>query len=194
MSQVPQVGPADFLRAERESLRRSWFWLLLLGVLLILVGMGAIAYSYLATLATLQTVGILLLVGAGVAVVNAVWARGWRGFWTHLLAGILYLVLGVFFLERPIASATTFTLALAAVFMISGLVRILAAVSARFHGWFWVFLNGIVTLVLGVMIWQHWPEDSYWVIGLFVGIDMLFVGWSLVMASLAVRSVAHTPV
>jgi uncharacterized membrane protein HdeD (DUF308 family) len=63
----------------------------------------------------------------------------------------------------------------------------------RFHGWGWVLANGIVTLILGVLIWREWPESALWVIGMFVGIDMLFAGWSWVMTALAVRSVpAHS--
>ena len=54
----------------------------------------------------------------------------------------------------------------------------------------WVLLNGIITLVLGILIWQEWPQAAYWVIGLFVGIDMLLDGWSLVITVLTVRSSA----
>jgi uncharacterized membrane protein HdeD (DUF308 family) len=111
----------------------------------------------------------------------------------HLLTGLLYAVLGVLLLRRPLASASAFTLMLAAAFLVSGLFRIIVALSERFHGWGWVLVNGIVTLVLGILIWQEWPEASYWVIGLFVGIEMLFAGWSWVMVALAVRSIAGKP-
>jgi uncharacterized membrane protein HdeD (DUF308 family) len=71
-----------------------------------------------------------------------------------------------------------FALMLAAAFFGSGLFRIIVALSERFYGWGWVLLNGIITLVLGILIWRGWPDAAFWVIGLFVGIDMLFAGWS----------------
>jgi uncharacterized membrane protein HdeD (DUF308 family) len=188
MSLAPQSYPAEVLSAEQEHLRKSWFWLLLLGIVLILVGLAAISSSFIATLATVIALGTFLLIGGGVEIINAFWARRWRGFWMHLLAGILYLVLGLLFIDRPVATAAAFTLMLAAAFLIGGLFRIILALSERFHGWVWVLVNGIVTLILGILIWREWPESAFWVIGLFVGIDMVFAGWSWVMTALAVRS------
>jgi uncharacterized membrane protein HdeD (DUF308 family) len=63
------------------------------------------------------------------------------------------------------------------------------AVLHRFSGWPWVVLNGVITLVLGVMIWRQWPESALWVIGLFLGIDLVFSGWTWVLLALAVRSI-----
>jgi len=189
MASAPQSYPADVLSAELEPLRKRWFWLLLLGIVLILVGLAAISSSFIATLATVIALGTFLLIGGGVEIINAFWARRWRGFWMHLLAGILYLVLGLLFIDRPVATAAAFTLMLAAAFLIGGLFRIILALSERFHGWVWVLVNGIVTLILGILIWREWPESAFWVIGLFVGIDMVFAGWSWVMTALAVRSI-----
>jgi uncharacterized membrane protein HdeD (DUF308 family) len=194
MSMPPQSYPANLLGAELEHLRKNWAWLLVLGILLILVGLMAISSAFSATLATILVMGTFLLIGGGVEIANALWARRWRGFWMHLLAGVLYVVLGFMLVRRPLSSAAAFTLMLAAAFMIGGLFRIIISVVERFHGWVWVFVNGIVTLVLGILIWQEWPETAFWVIGLFVGIDMLFAGWSLVMTALAVRSMAGRPV
>jgi uncharacterized membrane protein HdeD (DUF308 family) len=193
MSFVSQPSPADLRSAELESLRKSWFWLLILGVLLIVVGLVAMSSWFIATLATVTVVGTLLLVGGGVEVVTAFWAHGWRGFWMHLLGGVLYVVLGFFLVQRPLAAAAVFTLMVAAAFLVGGVFRIVIAVVERFHSWPWVLLNGIVTLVLGILIWQEWPESAFWVIGLFVGIDMLFAGWSCVMAALAVRGMTAKP-
>ena len=78
-------------------------------------------------------------------------------------------------------------LLLAATFLAGGLIRIVITLLDRFPGWPWVLLNGFVTLLLGILIWRQWPESSFWVIGLFVGIDLLFSGWSWVMLGLLVR-------
>jgi uncharacterized membrane protein HdeD (DUF308 family) len=128
------------------------------------------------------------MIGGGVEIVDAFLGRGWRGFWMHLLGGILYVVLGFLMVQHPAPAAAIFTLMLAAAFFVGGLFRIVVALSERFYGWGWVLLNGVVTLILGVMIWRRWPEAAFWVIGLFVGIDMLFAGWSLVITALTIRS------
>jgi len=190
MSLAPQADSANVLSTEMACLRKSSFWLLVLGALLIVVGLVAISSSFIATLATVVMLGILLMIGGVVEIVDAFLGRGWRGFWMHLLAGILYLVLGFLLVQRPLAAAAFFTLMLATAFFVGGLFRIIVALSERFYGWGWVLLNGIITLVLGILIWQEWPEAAYWVIGLFVGIDMLFAGWSLVITALTIRGIA----
>jgi uncharacterized membrane protein HdeD (DUF308 family) len=190
MSLAPQADLANVRSAEMECLRKSSLWLLVLGALLIVVGMVAISSSFIATLATVVILGTLLMIGGAVEIVDAFLGRGWRGFWMHLLAGILYLVLGFLLVQRPVAAAAIFTLMLAAAFFVGGLFRIIVALSERFYGWGWVLLNGVVTLILGILIWREWPEAAFWVIGLFVGIDMLFAGWSLVITALTIRSVA----
>jgi len=70
------------------------------------------------------------------------------------------------------------TLMLAAAFLVGGLVRIVVAVTERFSGWGWVLANGLIGILLGLLIWKHWPTESEWIIGLFVGIDLIFAGWS----------------
>src|SRR6516165_9462442 len=187
MSLAPQADSANVLSTEMACLRKSGFWLLVLGALLIVVGMVAISSSFIATLATVVILGVLLMIGGAVEIVDAFLGRGWRGFWMHLLAGIMYLVLGFLLFQRPLAAAAFFTLMLAAAFFVGGLFRIIVALSERFYGWGWVLLNGIITLVLGILIWQEWPQAAYWVIGLFVGIDMLLDRGSLLITVLACR-------
>jgi uncharacterized membrane protein HdeD (DUF308 family) len=77
---------------------------------------------------------------------------------------------------------------LAAAFLVGGLLRIIIALTHRFRNWGWVLANGVVTFLLGLMIWQRWPEASERVIGLVVGIELIFAGWSWVALALAVRS------
>jgi uncharacterized membrane protein HdeD (DUF308 family) len=194
MSAAPQPDRATLLNAERESLRKVWILLLILGIVLILVGLVAMCSLYVTTLAAVAAVGILLLVGGGVEVANAVCACRWRGFWMHLLAGVMYAVLGFLILQHPRASAATFTLMIAAAFFIGGLFRIVIALIERFHGWIWVLINGVVTLVLGILIWQGLANAADWVIGLLVGIELLFAGWSWVLTALAVRTLARPAV
>lgn len=189
MAMLSETGLGRVLAEEADNLRRNWFWLLALGTALVIIGLMAIGSSVIATLTTVIILGTLIILGGIVEIVDAFCAHCSRGFWPHLLAGILYLVLGFLLVQRPVAAAATFTLVLAAGFFVGGLFRIVSALVDRFHGRWWVFLNGVVTLVLGVMIWQAWPESSLRVIGLFVGIDMVFAGWAWIMLALTIRSI-----
>jgi uncharacterized membrane protein HdeD (DUF308 family) len=76
----------------------------------------------------------------------------------------------------------------AACLLVGGILRIVVSLVERFEGWGWSLLNGVVSLLLGAVIWRQWPLSSLWFIGLFVGIEMLFSGLSWVMLALAVRS------
>jgi uncharacterized membrane protein HdeD (DUF308 family) len=184
-----QPFPLSPFAAELHELRRNWGWFLVLGIGLIIVGMLAIGAAFVATLATVLTFGILMLVGGGIEIVSAFLAQRWSGFFLHLLAGVLYLVVGFFMIAHPVAAAAGLTLMLAALFLAGGLFRIILSLSHRFPGWGWTLLNGVITLLLGFLIWRGWPEAAFWVIGLFVGIELIFAGWSWVMLALAVRNV-----
>jgi uncharacterized membrane protein HdeD (DUF308 family) len=184
--QTPLANPNPRFE-ERLRLQHCWIWFLALGIALILVGLAAVGAPWLFTLTTVLVFGILLLVGGVVQIVNAVLARSWRGFFLHLLAGVLHLIVGGLMVDRPERAAEALTLMLAVAFLLAGSIRIIYVLIERFSGWEWVLLNGIITLLLGLMIWRQWPESSLWVIGLFVGIDLIFNGWSWVMLALIVK-------
>ncbi len=169
-------------------LRRCWLWFLILGIALMVVGAMAIGAAFIAGLAFVLTLGILLLAGGVVQIVNAFLARSWKGFFLHLLAGILHLVVGMLIIERPGRALAVIALLLAVAFLAGGLVRIVYALLEDFSGRGWVLLNGLITLVLGIIILRRWPESSEWVVGLLVGIDLIFNGWSWVMLGLIVKS------
>jgi uncharacterized membrane protein HdeD (DUF308 family) len=173
---------------ELQSMRANSGWFLVLGIGLIVLGMLALGSEFVAALAVTMTFAILLLAAGVVEIVAAVCARRVSGFFLHLLFGILYVIVGLLMIEHPGVAADALTLMLAASFLAGGLVRIVTALSHQFRGWGWVLLSGVVTFLLGVMIWRRWPEYSEWIIGVFVGIELIFTGWSWVALALAVRS------
>jgi uncharacterized membrane protein HdeD (DUF308 family) len=95
-------------------------------------------------------------------------------------------------LLRPIAGVLTLTLALIAFFILEGLSAILLALEHRRHlpSWGWVLFSGLVDLLLAFLIWDGWPSSADWAIGLLVGINMVFLGLSLIMTALAARAMA----
>lgn len=178
-----------YLQHERENLRASWWVFLLLGVISIIVGLVAVSSVFIATMATIALFGWLLVIEGVAQIFHAIMVRNWRGAGLHLAAAVLYLLTGVFMLEDPIKAATVITLLFAAAFFVGGVLRVVIAVSARFPSWQWVVLNGVVDVVLAGLIFRGWPESSLWVIGLFVGIDLIMHGWSSVLLGLMVRKI-----
>ncbi len=181
-------GPVSGLRHELEALRREWYWFLLLGILLIIGGTLAIGYSVLATLTAVTFFGILLVVGGFAQIVSSFWAGKWSGFLLSLMAGILYVVIGGMMVARPFLGAEALTLLVGSFFLVGGIFRVVAAMTLRLHHWGWILLNGVVTALLGLLVLAEWPNSGLFVIGLFLGIDMLFNGWTWVMLSLGLRS------
>lgn len=177
------------LRHELEAIHAHWAWFLALGIILIVVGMIAVGMPFVASLATAMTFGVLLLVGGAAQLVGAFWTRDWSGFLLSLLMGVLYSVLGLFFLRDPGDALLAITLLLACALIIGGLFRIIGSAMYRFPQWGWVLVGGIINVVLGIMIWQQWPVSGLWVIGLFVGIDLIFTGWTWMILALSVKNV-----
>jgi len=170
-----------------EEIRRKWGWFLVLGIALIALGTVALTVPYLATLASVMLFGWLLVIGGVFEAVAAFSAPKWIGALLHLLSGILGVVVGTLTITHPAAGAGALTLLLAAFFFISGFVRIGAAVMLRFPAWGWAVFGGIVTALLGALIWAEWPSSAVWVIGTFVAIDLLLRGWTWVMFAFAAR-------
>jgi uncharacterized membrane protein HdeD (DUF308 family) len=182
-SAAPPGRPYD----ELASLHRARWVFFALGLVSVIVGMMAIGSAFLATLASVTLFGALLFVAGIAEVIHSVMVRNLSGFALHLLSAVLYLLVGLFMLEDPVRAAAVLTLLLSASFLVGGLLRLVFSLAVRFPSWPWVLLNGVVDLVLGVLIWREWPESSLWVIGLFVGIELLFHGWSWMILALTVR-------
>src|SRR5205807_10250020 len=186
------VTPPATLAAPKQgappSLQEIWVFVVGMGIALMTLGVAAIGSSFVATFATVMVFGILMLLGAIFQIVTALWGRSWRGFFLHLLAGVLYLIAGLFMIDNPVEAALSLTFLIAACLLVGGILRIVLSVVERFEGWGWVLLNGAISVILGVGIWRQWPLSGLWVIGLFVGIEMLFSGLSWVMLGLAARS------
>jgi uncharacterized membrane protein HdeD (DUF308 family) len=172
-----------------EALSRNWGWLLAFGILMIILGVFAIGAPVVATIAVQFALGWILVIGGVAEGIHAFMAQGWRGFLFELLSAILYLVVGVLLLVNPVGGALALTVVLAVFLIVEGIFKIVMALRVRDHGgWGWLLASGILSLVLGFLIWAEWPASGLWIIGLLVGIQLLFTGWSLVMLALAARA------
>jgi uncharacterized membrane protein HdeD (DUF308 family) len=181
------VTPLDL----RTALKGSWGWFLALGIIEIILGTVAVGASVFATLVAVALFGWLLLFGGVLSVVHAFWRKQWRGFFLDLAMGVLYIVAGFMMVGNTAEAAVTLTLLIAMFLLIGGIFRIIVALSGHLEHWGWVLLNGIITAGLGILIWRQWPLSGLWVIGLFVGIEMIMYGWTLVMLSMVARGAGN---
>ena len=165
----------------------EWWWFLLLGIVLIILGALAIGVPVMVSVVAVTLFGILLLVGGVAQIIGSFWEGEWRGLMLHLLMGILYAVVGGLLIGNPLEGLAVLTLMLAALLIVGCLFRVIVAMKMQFHVWGWVLLSGIISIFLGVLIWADWPVISLKVIGLFLGIEMIFNGWSWTMLGLDIR-------
>jgi uncharacterized membrane protein HdeD (DUF308 family) len=153
-----------------------WGWFLAFGIVLLVLGIAAIVRSTTATVASLVVFG-WLLVFAGIAeFVTAFMVGNWAGFFLHLLFAILFVIIGILMLTRPVMSAEALTLVMSVFFLVGGLYQLIASLWSHLPGWGWQAASGIVSTILGILVAAGWPASSLWVIGLFVGIELVFYG------------------
>ncbi len=173
------MTPADVQHLDvqiTQDLASQWIWFLLFGAALVVLGVAAVARSMTATFVSMQFFGWLLLIAAAVELSAAVMVGHWAGFFQHVLAAILYGALGAILVVRPIVSAEVLTFVMALFFLVGGLFHIVGAAVLGYGGWGWHIVDGAITVALGLMILAQWPASGLWVIGLFIGIDLLFYG------------------
>ena len=142
-----------------------------------------------ATLATVTAIGVLILLGGGMEVVGAFWCQEWSGFFLALLSGILGVVVGLMLLSNPIQGGITLTILLASFLFVGGIFKAVAALAHRFGGWGWLLLSGVIDVVLGVMIWRELPMSGLTIIGVLVGISLIFRGVSWLMVGFGLKRI-----
>ena len=192
-SLLPELD--DMRRRLAEACHAHWKFFLAEGIVMLVFGLLAIAVPEVASLAIAILIGWLFFIGGIFRTMSLLRHRQMPGFFWSLSTAVLAIVLGLVLLLRPIAGVLTLTLALVVFFVVEGVAAILLAIEHRRHvaSWGWVLLSGLVDLLLAFLIWDGWPSSAGWAIGLLVGINMVFVGVSLIMTALAARKMApHT--
>ncbi len=178
---MAQNTPVDLVRHASTA---SILW----GVLLIVFGAVAISSPLLAAVAINALVAWLIVLAGAVHLMLAFRVHEAASVLWKLLVGIAYVCFGAYLIVHPAVGVASLTLLLAALFLIEGILDIVLYVKMRpIHGSSWVLIDGIVTLLLGLMIYMQWPSSSAWAIGTLVGVSMIFSGVARVAMSLAVR-------
>jgi uncharacterized membrane protein HdeD (DUF308 family) len=158
-------------------LRAKSGWIVALGVVYLLAGFVALGSVVLATVASVLIVGVMMVVAGVVEVFSAFQIKSWGKFLLWVLLGVLYIIAGLVTFENPLLAAALLTLILGASLLASGVMRIILAFSIKQEApWIWVLLSGVITLLLGLLILAHWPVSSLYILGVFLGIDLVMAG------------------
>ena len=181
---MPQSTPS-------EVVKQASTWSILWGVSLVVLGMLAVGSPLLAAVAVNVFVSWLLVLAGVVHLIIAFHAHGAGSMIWKLLVGVAYICFGGYLIAHPLLGVASLTLVLASLFLVEGFFDIALFIRMRsMEGSSWVLTDGIITLVLGIMIYMQWPSSSVWALGTLVGVSMILSGITRVMVSFAARKAA----
>ena len=171
-----------------DVVKRASGWSIALAILMILAGIIAIAAPAIAGVVIVYVVAWTAIFDGGFQIVYAFRAQTGGRMILELILGLLYVVAGVYILMHPTPGLLALTLIIACLLLVYGVFALVLAFQMRpISGWGWVLFDAIVTILLGVLIWAHWPYNSQWVIATLVGISFIVSGVSRLMLSMSVR-------
>jgi len=176
-----------------DQINKNYNGSLLTGILLIVLGIVALALPTFSTIFA-ETWFAIILISAGAAkLAYAFQTRNNGGFVWKLFLSVLYIATGIMLFVYPLTGVITLTLLLGSFLLTEGVFELILAFGLRpQQNWTWVLIDGIITLLLGAMIWFQWPFNAPWLMGTLVGASILFTGISRVMLSLNSPSLNQT--
>jgi uncharacterized membrane protein HdeD (DUF308 family) len=173
------------------SMQANWGWLLALGIVFLIGGILAIAAPGIASITVTLVVAVVFVWIGIMQVIQAFSDRSWGGFAWQLIIGIVILLGGIAVYWNPLLGTLTLTLVVAAMFIAKGIFQLILGFRMRPHGGSgWIIAAGILSILVGVLIWAGWPISGLWALGTLAGISLIFTGWSYIAMALAVRRVA----
>jgi uncharacterized membrane protein HdeD (DUF308 family) len=206
---------AEVLKGEMQEVREHRTWFLVMGILLVFIGTVAlgsaigvavvgiplfdavyalagasrrqISPTVLQTVVSMIFLGWILIFSGVLEIIHGIIRRQWKGFFINLLGGVLYAVAGFLILGHPRIAATKLSLLIAMVLMAAGIFRLVVAVTTAIQHRAWLVFNGVTSVMLSLSILNSWPASGLWVIGLFIGIDVIVDGWTEIMLALSAR-------
>jgi uncharacterized membrane protein HdeD (DUF308 family) len=192
MTSTTHAEPSPTRPSGLQSLRAKWGWIVALGIVYVIVGLVALGSVVTATVASVLVVGIMMVVAGIAEVINAFQVRTWGKFALWLLLGGLYIVAGIATFENPLLAAVLLTFLLGVALVVSGGTRLILAFGMKESApWIWVVISGAITLILGLVILARWPVASVYVLGIFLGIDLVIAGASWIGIGLNLRARAE---
>lgn len=189
MSNIATPGLPGNLGQGVEALRAKWGWIVALGVVFLIGGLIALGSVVMATVVSVLWVGAMMIVSGIFEIISAWSMKTWGKFLLWALLGALYVVAGLMVFENPLLAAGILTLFLGVALLIGGFLRIFLAFQMKEGSpWIWVVLSGVITVLLGGMVLAQWPYSSAYVLGIFLGVDLVFAGVGWISMGLALKN------
>jgi len=171
------------------KLRSRWGWFFGFGIALLAFGLAAFSHLILATIASVFYVGMLMIAGGLAQIIQSFQVKNWGSFLFWFISGIVYAAAGFFTFQNPILAIATLTLFLSFSLIVSGIFRMVSAIGSRSNaGWGWIFVSGLVTLIVGCMFFTQWPWNSFWLLGMVLAFDLTFQGISAIALGMSLKS------
>jgi uncharacterized membrane protein HdeD (DUF308 family) len=179
-------------RAERvaDEVRANWGWLMFMGIALTVLGVIGLYMAGALTVVSILWFGFLVIAGGALTLVDAFRAEGWKAKIWEILIALLYIAAGIIMIMYPGASAAWFTVFIAAFLLATGIFRIIIGFQVRdkVKGWGWTVFGGAASILLAIMIMAKWPVSGLWVIGMFIAIEMIMQGTSMISIAMAAKA------
>jgi uncharacterized membrane protein HdeD (DUF308 family) len=189
MAMTMAQASAAMREAMRETIKRYSTWYLLEGVLLIVAGVVALIWPYVASVALIFLLGWILIISGILQGIGLIGAKEVPHFWLQLVSAVLAILIGILLLRNPDAGLLIMTVLLIVYFFIEGISKVIFAMNIRpYTGWLWVLLSGVIGLLLGAYLWANMPVASEWVLGVLLGIQLIVEGAALGYLAWMVRS------
>lgn len=189
-----EMGGVSLDPEAREGLRRTWRVLMAVGIVAIVIGCVAILVPAVASVGTAIFIGWILVIAGAFLVAGAFAAQTIGSVVLRLLWAFLTVIVGLWLIIEPHNGTLTLTLVLGIYFLFMGITRIAVAFAGRGQqGAGLVGLSGFAGLLIGILVLVEFPSSADWAIGLLVGIDLIFAGWTLVSVALVGKDLAVRP-
>jgi len=189
MAMTMAQASAAMREAMRETVKRYSTWYLLEGIFLVIAGVIALVYPYLASVTLIFLIGWLLIISGVFRGISLIGAKDVPHFWWELISVVLAIVIGVLLLRHPDAGLLIMTVLLIVYFIVEGISKVVFALNIRpFPGWGWLLASGVIGILLGVYLWSNMPLSSEVILGILLGIQLIVEGAALAYLAWQVRT------
>ena len=188
-------NPSEMQDAFKDTLKAHWKFFLFQGVVMVVLGILAVVWPVIATIAVDFYIGWLFLISGTVGLVAMFSARDVPAFFWTFLTAALAVAVGVMLIWKPIEGALSLTIVLTAFFIAEGIFQIVGSFSYRNvmpGSWGWMFVSGISDLILAGLLVAYWPVSAAWALGLIVGVNLITSGVAIVTTAIEARNVTQT--
>jgi uncharacterized membrane protein HdeD (DUF308 family) len=188
MAMSLQAASETMREAVHNTIKRHSLWYLLQGVLMVVVGILALLFPLLASIAVVLILGWTLIASGILQGFGLIGAGKVPHFWLELLSVVLSIVVGWLLLRNPGGGLLIMTILLIVYFMVEGFSKVIFALTIKpFPGWGWVLVSGVIGILLAVYLWSNMPVTAAWVLGLLLGILLISEGLALTNLAWRVR-------